>query len=115
MRKLPPGTQIMDARFDLSDAILVFASPLRRECRLSTNLSIDASSASCAGRFCVGTSLDSRVGLRHEVERRSGRDEIFSFFAFLELPNNSVRMLHHPPTHVPLVDGLSFFRVLLEV
>src|SRR5947209_5876096 len=104
MRKLPPGIQIMDPRFDLSDAMLAFTSPLRRARWL---LSMDAASTFCAGVSCVDTSLDSRVGLWHVVERRSARDELFSFFAFLKLPNNSARVLHHPPAHVPLVDGLS--------
>src|SRR6516225_10869077 len=104
MRKLPPGIQIMDPRFDLSDATLAFMSQLRRG-----NLSIHASSTFRARALCMDTSLDSRVGLRHEIERRSARDEVFSFFTFLKFPNNSARMLHHPPTHVPLVDGLSFF------
>src|SRR5215510_3177189 len=115
MRKLPPGIQIMDPGFDLSDATLAFTSPLRRGRRFSANLSMDASSTFCARALCTDTSLISRVGLRHEIERRSARDEFFSFFAFLELPNNSARMLHHPPAPVPLVDGLSFFRVLHEV
>src|SRR5215467_8023373 len=112
MRKLPPGIQIMDPRFDLSDATLAFMSQLRRGRRLSSNLSMDASSTFSAHRLCMDTSLDSRVGLRHEIQRRSARDEVFSFFTFLKFPNDSARMLHHPPTHVPLVDGLSFFRVL---
>src|SRR5262245_56887477 len=112
MRKLPPGIQIMDPRFDLSDATLAFTSPLRRGRRFSANLSMDASSTFCARALCMDTSLDPRVGLRHEIERRSARDELFSFFAFLKFPNNSARVLHHPPTHVPLVDGLAFFRVL---
>src|SRR5713101_3615544 len=115
MRKLPQGIQIMDPRLDSSDAMLAFISPLRRGRWRSTDLSMDASSTFCAGVFRVDTSLDSRVGLWHEVERRSGRDEFFSFFALLKLPNNSMCVLHHPPAHVPLIDGFSFFRVLHEM
>src|SRR5271166_5767611 len=54
--------------------------------------------------FKIGP-LASRVGARHEVERRSRRDELLSFLALLKLPDNTMRVLHHPPAHVPLVDG----------
>src|SRR6516162_64927 len=112
MRKLPPGIQIMDppVRSIRRNARLHVATTQRTS--ISANLSIHASSTFRARALCMDTSLDSRVGLRHEIERRSARDEVFSFFTFLKFPNNSARMLHHPPTHVPLVDGLSFFRVL---
>src|SRR6266481_8221400 len=96
MRKLPPGIQIMASRLD--NAVLVF--PSRSRCALM--LSADRGSSP-------------RVRPRHEIERRSGRDKLFSLFAFLELSNDSMRMLHHPPAHVSLVDGFAFFRVLLEV
>src|SRR5258708_14779848 len=96
MRKLPPGIQSMASRFD--NAVLVFLS--RSRCALM--LSADRGSSP-------------RVRPRYEIERRSGRDKLFSLFAFLELSNDSMRMLHHPPAHVSLVDGFAFFRVLLEV
>src|SRR5262249_20466391 len=69
----------------------------------------------CRRPCATPPSLGSRVGFRHEIQRRSARDELFSFFAFLELPDNAVRMLHHPPAHVALVDRLSFFRILHKV
>src|SRR6266852_6330087 len=74
-----------------------------------------ASSAACALAFCADMSLGGRSGSWDEIDRRSGRDELFFLGAVLELPNDPLRVLHHPPAHVPLVDGLSFFRVLHEV
>src|SRR6516165_1108201 len=96
MRKLPPGIQSMASRLD--NAVLVFLSRSR-----------------CALMLSADRILSPRVRPRHEIERRSGRDKLFSLFAFLELSNDSMRMLHHPPAHVSLVDGFAFFRVLLEV
>src|SRR4029450_5578694 len=61
------------------------------------------------------SSRSPRVGPRHEVERRSGRYEFFFLFAFLELPNDPVRVLHHPPAHVALVHGFAFFWIFHEV
>src|SRR5260370_10422391 len=95
MRKLPPGIQSMASRFD--NAVLVFLS--RSRCALM--LSADRGSSP-------------RVRPRYEIERRSGRDKLFSLFSFLELSNDSMRMLHHPPAHVSLVDGFAFFLVLLD-
>src|SRR6201981_2386052 len=95
MRKLPPATQTIDAQSGLFDAAFARALP---PCMRNPSLS-----------------LGSRVGFRHEIQRGSARDELFSFFAFLELPHNAARMLHHPPAHVALVDRVSFFRVLHEV
>src|SRR5262249_45423109 len=111
MRKLPPGIQIMESRLD--NAVLGLISPPDRARRLSTTLSLKI-----LPTFCVlagGASLGPRVRPRHEVEWRSCRDELFFLFAFLELPNDSVRVLHHPPAHVALVHGLAFFRVLHEM
>src|ERR1700730_8146428 len=96
MRKLPPGIQIMASRLD--NAVLV--SPWRSR---------------CAPMLSADRALSPRVRPRHEIERRSGRDELFSLFAFLELPDDAVRVLHHPPAHIALVHGFAFFRVLLEV
>src|SRR5262249_2676958 len=72
-------------------------------------------SLSGEGAACAGTTSSSRVGLRHIVERRSRRDELFLLGALLELPDNSLRVLHHPPAHIALADGLSFLRVLHQV
>src|SRR5260370_42323805 len=99
MRKGPPGTQTMDPLFDSSLAMLAFAPPLRMRGPLL---------------FCQATSLGSRVWPRHKIRRRSARDELLSFFAFLELPHNAARMLHHPPAHGPLVDRCSVFWSLHE-
>src|SRR5262245_4476008 len=59
--------------------------------------------------------LRPRIGFGHEVERRSARNEFFSLLAFFKRAHDAVRMLHHPPAHVTLVDGLAFLRVLHEV
>src|SRR5258708_9976104 len=96
MRKLPPGIQSMASRLD--NAVLVFLSRSR-----------------CALMLSADRTLSPRVRPRHEIERRSGRDKLFSLFAFLELSTDSIRMLHHPPAYVALVHGFAFFRVLLEV
>src|SRR5260370_3349194 len=96
MRNLPPGIQIMASRLD--NAVLVFLSRSR-----------------CALMLSADRTLSPRVRPRHEIERRSGRDKLFSLFAFLELSNDSMRMLHHPPAHVSLVHGFALFRVLLEL
>src|SRR6266851_8971502 len=74
-----------------------------------------ASSAACAPAFCADMSLGGCSGSWDEIDRRSGRDELFFLGAVLELPNDSLRVLHHPPAHVPLANGFSFFRVLHEV
>src|SRR6516165_9694696 len=96
MRKLPPGIRIMASR--LGNAVPVFLSPSR-----------------CALMLSANRASSPRVRPRYEIERRSRRDELFLLFAFLELPNDSVRVLHHPPAHVALVHGLAFFRVLHEM
>ena len=95
--RVPLGgaTQTIDAQSSLFDAAFARALP---PCMRNPSLS-----------------LGSRIGFRHEIQRRSARDELFSFFAFLELPHNAARMLHYPPAHVPLVDRFSFFWVLHEV
>src|ERR1700752_3135922 len=53
--------------------------------------------------------------LRREVERRPRRDQLFLLHAVLEVADDAVRMLHHPPAHIALVDGLTLLRVLLQM
>src|SRR5260370_16888174 len=83
--------------------------------RLDNAVLVFLSRSRCALMLSADRGSSPRVRPRHELERRSGRDKLFSLFAFLELSNDSMRMLHHPPAHVALVHGFAFFRVLLEV
>src|SRR3954462_5112278 len=62
-----------------------------------------------------GISLRRLPDFRHKVDWRPGGDESLLLGAFFELSYDPVRVLHHPPTHVLLVDGLAFFRVIHEV
>src|SRR5579859_4377115 len=55
------------------------------------------------------------VLLRHEVERRAGRNQLFLLHAVLELAHDAVGVLHDPPAHVTLVDRLALLRILLQV
>src|SRR5262245_60043999 len=76
-------------------------------CSSSTIIALIHPSDACNLRPCIGS--------WHEVEWRSARNEFFSLLAFFERAHDAVRMLHHPPAHITLVDGLAFFRVLHEV
>ena len=53
--------------------------------------------------------------LRHEVEFGPRRDQFLLFHAVLEGADDAVRMLHHPPAHVALIDRLTLLRIFLQV
>src|ERR1700712_5766282 len=65
----------------------------------------------------VGAVMVSGLGvlLGHEVERGAGRNQFLLLRTVLELPDDALRMLHHPPAHIALVDGLTLLRVLLQM
>src|SRR5712671_331423 len=115
MRKLPPGIWIMDPRLDCPGAMTCFRSLLLAGPSLSTMFLRNAPPTSGASAFSASKGLSSRIRFWYEVEWRSGRDEFLPLFAFLEVPDDTVCMLHHPPAHIALVHGFAFLRILLEV
>src|SRR5271167_4979577 len=89
---------------------------------MDPRLAASAASPACASAACAPAlvvradiNLGSRKSLRHEVERCSGRDQLFLLGALLEVPDDALRVLHHPPAYVALVDRLAFLRVFLQV
>ena len=56
-----------------------------------------------------------RILLRHEIERRAGRNQFFLLHAVLELAHHAMSMLHDPPAHVTLVDRLALLGVFLQM
>src|ERR1700676_3663379 len=94
MTKSPPGIQIMDPRLATSGARLC---------------------ASRACDVCADMNLGCCEGLRYEIERRSRRDQLFLLGRALEIPDDALRVLHHPPADVALVDGLALLRVFLQM
>src|SRR4051812_15790141 len=60
-------------------------------------------------------SASTGVLLRHEVERRSGGDQLLLLGAVFEVADDAMRMLHHPPADVALVDRFPFLRIFLQV
>ena len=53
--------------------------------------------------------------LRHEIERRSRRDQLFLLGGVLEIPDDALGVLHHPPAYISLIDRLALLRVFLQV
>src|SRR6266702_5464733 len=45
--------------------------------------------------------------LRHEIECRARRNQFLLLGAVLEVPDDALGVLHHPPANVALVDGLT--------
>src|ERR1700730_13967321 len=88
MRKMPPGTVIM--------------------CEVSMRLplvSVPESVLSCR----------TGAGRRDEIQRRPRRDEALLLGALLEVPHDPAGVLHDPPPHERLVDGLPLLRIFWEV
>src|SRR5271156_4947057 len=114
MMKSPPGTQIMNPQSTASGT-----RPAPASCwsgrRSAPKLSPAANRGPAAFVSGTGTSLGFREGFWHEVERRSRRDQLFLLGAVLEVPDDALRVLHHPPAYVALVDRLAFLRVFLQV
>src|SRR4051812_10256639 len=65
----------------------------------------------------VGAFIASALGvlLGNEVERGAGRNQFLLPGALLEVPDDALRMLHHPPAHVALVDRVPLLRVFLQM
>src|SRR5215218_4123831 len=53
--------------------------------------------------------------LRHEIELRARRNQLLLLGAVLELPDDALGVLHHPPAHIALVDGVTLLRVFLQM
>src|SRR5687768_2610829 len=114
MMKSPPGIQTMDSRLT-TGARHGWASP-RKGAESSPRVSPAAGRARVTSVFRSDIAVSGfRELLRHEVERCSRRDQLFLLLAVLEIPDDALGVLHHPPAHVTLVDRLALLRIFLQM
>src|SRR6266568_3569242 len=53
--------------------------------------------------------------LWHEIECRARRNQFLLLGALLEVADDTLGVLHHPPANIPLVDRLTLLRVFLQM